>query len=109
MKPDQWTFGPLLDACRRRGDRYRARRYGRQMLQSDEPLSSFCTNALRRTLSVAQLRTLCEECGVAFDTIVASSQSARRPAAKGRGGGRGGDLRRVGNREEGRGGGWRRR
>ena len=44
IKPDEWTYGPLLEACRKNGQRQRARGYGRRMLverNPSVPLSAF--------------------------------------------------------------------
>lgn len=64
VQPDQWTYGPLLEACRRSGDKRRSRRIGKKMFLSPGTYSSFCLISLRRSLGQAQFRALCCECGV---------------------------------------------
>ena len=65
VRPDPYTYGPLLEACRKGGHRQRARRYGRTMLLDTElPLSPFCVASLRKTLGATQLAALCDDCKV---------------------------------------------
>ena len=68
-QPDQWTYGPLLEACRRSGDRKRARRIGKEMLTECGPPSTFCMTSLRRLLGTGQLKALCREAGVEWPAI----------------------------------------
>ena len=62
LQPDQWTFGPMLEASRRAGEVRRARRLGKLMLLGRAFISPFCTISLRRTIGFAQMRGLAREC-----------------------------------------------
>ena len=93
VEPDGYTYGPLLEACRRSGQRQRARSFGRTMLLSRRmELSPFCLTSLRKSLGGRQLQQLCDECGVAWKDAEAALAEAtsRTPEGGGRGGGRSG-------------------
>ena len=85
VTPDQWTFGPLLETCRRSGQRRVARQYGQKMLQAGVPLSNFCVTSLRRSIGAAQLRSLAAEFGLESHPMIEQackpSNKQRRQAA----------------------------
>jgi len=81
ISPDQWTYGPLLEACRKAGLRQRARVFGRRMLLDRRlPLSSFCLLSLRKTLGATQLRVLVSECNVAWEDVEATLGDGLKPS-----------------------------
>ena len=82
MPPDAYTYGPLLEACRKAGHRQRARGYGRQMLKSYPklPLSPFCLASLRKTMGATQLQALCEECDVPWGEVEGALAKAAESA-----------------------------
>jgi len=84
LRPDEYTFGPLLDACRRTGKTRLALALGRQMLLADIPLSTFCLSSLRRCIGATQFEELCREQGVIEHPAVkqAVKQALRRPPAR---------------------------
>ena len=94
IRPDQWTYGPLLEASRKNGQRKRARALARRMLRErlpSEPLSPFCIGSIKRCLGMTQLKLLVSECGVPWDDVevaLAKSEEKAAGAADGRGGGR---------------------
>ena len=90
VRPDPYTYGPLLESCRKAGHRQRARRYGKEMLLvKDLPLSPFCMASLRKTLGNTQLQQLCRECDVPWRDVEkviarnAQEQEERRNRAAG--------------------------
>jgi pentatricopeptide repeat protein len=91
VRPDEYTYGPILEAARRIGQRQRARSYGRRMLLDSEiALSPFCLNSLRRSLGLSQLRALVDELpGVSWEGVEAAL--VRYDEDKGSGGAGGGD------------------
>ena len=97
-------YGPLLEACRRTGDRKRARRIGKEMLLGGGPYSNFCMTSLRRALGIAQLRTLCRECNVPWEDDSGGRGGGDRGGGSAPGGGASGGPRGSGGRGRGRGG-----
>ena len=91
IRPDEYTYGPILEAARRIGQRQRARSYGRRMLLDSEiALSPFCLHSLRRSLGLSQLRALVDELpGVSWDGVEAAL--VRYDEEKSSGGAGGGD------------------
>ena len=91
---DAYTYGPLLEACRKSGQAKRAKAIGRQMLLDEQlPLSPFCVLSLRRTIGEAQFKVLAKECGVRWADIKAclakANDNDERRQASSRGGGGG--------------------
>ena len=64
IAPHQWTYGPLLEACRRAGNRQRAARYGERVFKELTPPPSFCVTSLGRSLGAGGLAALAKRCGV---------------------------------------------
>ena len=87
VEPDEWTYGPLLEACRRARQPRRARQYGERMLRAKAPLTAFCATSLRRSLGDRGLRSLAAEHGVLDEPAVqeALREGMRRGAAFGAG------------------------
>ena len=71
--------GPLLETCRRSGQRRVARQYGQKMLQAGVPLSNFCVTSLRRSIGAAQLRSLAAEFGLESHPMI---EQACKPTNK---------------------------
>lgn len=92
--PDQWTYGPLLEACRRSGDKARARRIGKSMLSAPAACSAFCLNSLTRTLGEGPTQALFRECGVEWDKAGFQSEKTDGGAIRS-GGSEGVDVIRI--------------
>lgn len=69
---DAYTYGPLLEACRKSGQRNRARAFGRAMLLDKQlPLSPFCVISLRKAVGATQLKALAQSCEVPWSEVEA--------------------------------------
>lgn len=79
VTPDQWTFGPLLETCRRSGQRRVAKQYGQKMLRARVPLSNFCVTSLRRSIGAGQLRSLAAEFNLESHPMI---DQACKPSAR---------------------------
>ena len=84
VPPDQYTYGPLLEACRKGRKPKLARAFGKQMLSGRAyAISPFCLNSLRRSLGASQLRALCKECGARELPVVKKFLARGPPTQRG--------------------------
>ena len=82
IAPDQWTYGPLLEACRRAGNRQRAARYGERVFKELTPPPSFCVTSLGRSLGAGGLAALAKRCGVDPATLPPPRPAGERRRGK---------------------------
>ena len=82
IAPDQWTYGPLLEACRRAGNRQRAARYGERGFKELTPPPSFCVTSRGRSRGAGGLAALAKRCGVDPATLPPPRPAGERRRGK---------------------------